>query len=76
VSGKGCFLNGQNPHTHKVLVGKPEGMDACETQEKMDIKLDEDIMCDVDELTKLARDSLVSCENEMNIILHKRQGFF
>jgi hypothetical protein len=76
VSGKGCFLKGQNPRAHKFLVGKPEGRDACETQAKVDIKLDEDIMCDVDELTQLARDSLVSCENDNEYHFTQTAGIF
>jgi hypothetical protein len=30
----------------------------------MDINLDEEIKCDFEKLTQLARDSLVSCEND------------
>jgi hypothetical protein len=38
---------------------------ACETQAKMDdVNLDEDIVCEEAQLTQLARDNVISSEND------------
>jgi len=47
---------------------------ACEAQAKIDINVDEHIMWDDEEWTQLARDSLVSCENDNEYRCTKTAG--